>query len=197
MGRKNRNKINTREILDEHNHEHHKPHHRAHDTFHGEVCSSGEELESSGELESNIDNVPPYVSTTGRLLTDYPVEHAHETPEQREDRRIETAVKQLDSIDTSSDKHEEDVQIDRYRAMHRATDQFGKPHTMIDDELLHAASDVYNEKTSAGDPIVRKNAHGIVGAQQSYQARHLAIKRQLGLSEEDKTISPASPHKKQ
>jgi hypothetical protein len=202
MGRR-KNRINTREV-DGHHREHHH-HHRPEevlvvveiDSTSEDESTSEEVLETLEELENDISNVPPHVSTTGRLLSGYPVGHAHETPEQREERRQDTAEKQLDGIKEDAETHEEDVQIDRYRAQHLPADRVGRPHEMIDDELAHRPSDAYTEKTAKGDPIVRPNAHEVTGAKQSYQARHLAIKRQLGLSDDDKSITPASPHKRQ
>lgn len=197
MSRK-RNRLNTHEVVVKKHHEHHQHHeHQLHHRYDDEVSSTGEELESTGELENDPARVPDHISTTGRLLPDYPVSHAHETPQEREERRLDTIDVQLDNIDTSVERHEEDVQIDRYRAQHLPSYAVGKPHTQLDDELEHKPSDAYNEVTAAGDPIVRKNAHTVVGMKQAAQARHLAIKRQLGLSEDEPSLSPASPHKKQ
>jgi hypothetical protein len=137
MGRKNR-KYTQESMMN-----------NTHDMYHDEISSTGEissTAEEIVELEENLENVPPLISTTGHMLPDHPVQPENET---------------------------------------------------IDAELTVGIEDVNNRMTENGDVAFRRNAHEVAGARQSTQARHAAFKRLLGLSEEDKTLSPASPHKKQ
>jgi hypothetical protein len=195
MSRKSKHRVNTNEKR----HHHHERHHHTKDVWAGEVDSTGEEvieLESSGALAGDVSKVPSHISTTGRLLSDYPVQTAFETPAEREERRQETADKQVDNIDDSQAAHEEDVQIDRYRANHHSATTYGKPHTMIDDELTHSAEDHNTVKTASGGVVVNKLAHEKSGLRQSLVARHAAFKRLIGLGDNDVTISPVSGNQK-
>jgi hypothetical protein len=123
-------------------------------------------------------------------LADYPVETAHETPDDREERRLETVDEQLDKLNLAP--HDEDVQIDRYRAQHLTPTRAGKPHEMIDDEITTVVADFHTEKTPAGGVVVNPLAHTKAGFKQGNQARHAAFKRILGLPDDALTVSPVS-----
>ena len=185
MGRKNRNRHHHQEHR-EHHHEHQDHHHHHHGHGGGEIESTGEP-QSSGESHGAC---PPYISPTGRHLADYPVETAHETPDDREERRLETIDEQLDKL--SLEPHDEDVQIDRYRAQHLTPTRAGKPHEMIDDEITTTVADFHTEKTPAGGVVVNPLAHTKAGFKQGNQARHAAFKRILGLPDDALTVSPVS-----
>jgi hypothetical protein len=189
MGRKNRSR----------NHDHHHgstTHHHDHDQSVTQVKLITEldvEIESTGEVIEIVE-VQEYISTTGRGLADYPVVREFETPEQIERRRQATIDEQQAQVSTI--QNDEDVQIDRYRSLHRAVPQVGKPHEMIDDEIEISPEDFNDQKTAEGGVVVNPLAHEKAGLQQNLQARHAAFKRRLGLGSEDACVSPVSGSQK-
>jgi hypothetical protein len=134
--------------------------------------------------------VPKHISTTGRHLSDYPVVTAHETPAEREARRLQTIDDQISNLDLTP--NDEDVQINRYRANHLDASRVGNPHEMIDDELSSGIDKLIVGKTADGGNIPDARAHEKAGARQGVQARHAAFKRLLGLPDDAQVISPVS-----
>jgi hypothetical protein len=165
----------------------HAEHHRSQDTWVGEVESTGEVV-SDGDAGDRP--VPKHISTTGRHLSDYPVVTAHETPAEREARRLQTIDDQISNLDLTP--NDEDVQINRYRANHLDASRVGNPHEMIDDELSSGIDKLIVGKTADGGNIPDARAHEKAGARQGVQARHAAFKRLLGLPDDAQVISPVS-----